>query len=549
MVTPNSLSNCVGDDRADDTQCMQNAINAAAAAGVPLKFDVRHLYRITSTLNITSPLKIEGPQRYGIWPFNQPNAAGVQKCPWGLVTHNTGIVMINASAVTGTIRNMCIDSTGDGTVNPTAGAAIKLAPPSITTFSSGWDIQYNSFVNPYIGVDIPGNGPGAGCCGAGTASNGVVVSHNTFLSPSFAAIEYGENSAASTGGPGTVGIVVEDNSIVCKSSYSKTHAYGIVGYEGQIWYNGTSNGPERCNIGFAALPGTLGGVPQSLQITADGVFGDQSTTNDLLIKPATGGSIVTSQIGGIIPWANNTSASYTSVLIDCTAAAYCSDINWIGGFVHGGNGQNVPVFDIEGGTNGPYSVTLSGIDICQQGTPASGAVGLKLNAGTGSTGRWIVTGSKIGTGCNNGTSMPTGIQLLVSSTSASNGSVTIVGNDLSGVTTPITYTPNTSVIDHVIIHDNQGLDDRIPSVATATSVSFPGPYPTMYFTGTTTVNTLWGGFSNEKITINAVSGFTFGVSGGTGTLCGATPLALTAGNSYSFLYKGSGNGSCWSHIQ
>jgi hypothetical protein len=71
----------------------------------------------------------------------------------------------------------------------------------------------------------------------------------------------------------------------------------------------------------------------------------------------------------------------------------------------------------------------------------------------------------------------------------------------------------------------------------------------MYFTGTTTVNTLWGGFSNEKITINAVSGFTFGVSGGTGTLCGATPLALSAGNSYSFLYKGSGNGSCWSHIQ
>ncbi len=293
----------------------------------------------------------------------------------------------------------------------------------------------------------------------------------------------------------------------------------------------------------------LGGVGQSIQITADGTFGDQSTTNDLLIKPTAGGSIVTSQIGGISPWANNTIASYVSVLIDCTAAAYCSDINWIGGFVHGGAGQNVPVFDIEGGTNGPYNVTLSGVDICQQGVPLSGAVGLKLNAGAGSTGRWIITGNKIGTGCNNGTSMPVGIQLLISPSSGSNGSITIVGNDFSGVTTPITYTPNTSVTDRVIIHDNQGLDDRALSIATASGIAFPGPYPTLYLTGTTSVNTLWAGFSNERVVIHSINGFVFSTGGGTGTLCGASSLSLAASQAYEFQYRGVGNGSCWSHIQ
>jgi hypothetical protein len=533
----------------DDTVPVQAAINACGALGIPLKFDAIHLYKITTSVNIAAPCAIDGPYRYGVWPFNQASGTGTQSCPWGIVTRNTGIDMIVASAVTGSIHNLCIDATGDATVNPTSGYAIRLQPPSIVTYSSGWDIQNNSILDPYVGIGLPGNGGGAGCCGAGTSADGDVISHNTILSPTQAALEFGKNSAASTGGPGTVGITVEDNDVICKTATSKASAYGIVIYEGSIWHSGTANGPEGCNIGFAAIPGTANSVGQVVQISSDGVFGDQSGTNDLLIKPAAGGSIVTSSIGGIQPWANNTSASYTSVLIDCTLASYCSDITISQMFIHGGNGQNVPVMDIEGGANGPFNVTLNGIDICQQGTPGGSGVGLKLNAGNGSTGRWIIETSKIGTACNSGTALPVGIQLLIGTTSSSNGSITLVGNDLSAVTTPVSYTPNTTVLDRVVAGLNQGIDDRLPSIASATNIAYPGLYPVISVTGTTAVTTIGGGYSNQRLIINAVSGFTWNSGGGTGALCGASNLTLAAGVDYQFRYKGFGLGACWSHVQ
>jgi len=165
-----------GDGTTDDTVAVQAAINGAVATGMPLHFDAKHLFNITATLNITSPLHIEGPSyRYGIWAVNQPSGTGTMACPWGLVTKNTGITMINASAVTGTIRGMCIDMTGDGSSNPTGGDAIKIAPPNTSTYSSGWNVELNTILQPYNGITIPGNGPGAGCCGIGTSADGDTI--------------------------------------------------------------------------------------------------------------------------------------------------------------------------------------------------------------------------------------------------------------------------------------------------------------------------------------------------------------------------------------
>jgi hypothetical protein len=74
-------------------------------------------------------------------------------------------------------------------------------------------------------------------------------------------------------GPGTVGITVTDNDIVCKTTISGANAYGIVIYERAIWYDGTENGPEGCHIGTAVIPGTIGGHPQSVELNGDGVLG------------------------------------------------------------------------------------------------------------------------------------------------------------------------------------------------------------------------------------------------------------------------------------
>jgi hypothetical protein len=547
QVTP-MIWGAIGDGAVNDTVPVQAAITACGVLGFPLNFDAQHLYNITATLNITQPCSLNGQYRYGIWAVNQPTGSGAEKCPWGLVTNNTGITMINAAAVTGTIRGMCIDMTGHQNINPTSGAAIQIKPPTSATYSSGWHVEQNTILQPYDGITIPGNGGGAGCCGIGTSADGDAILYNTIVSPSDAGIAIGKNSAATAGGPGTVGITVTDNNIVCKTTTSKAHAYGIVIYEGAIWYDGTQNGPEGCNIGTAVIPGTLGGHSQAVEFNGDGVFGDQSGKYNLLIQPQSGGAVVPVTIGGKGPWANSTTNT-GNILID--GASYGGTIEEVaisGIYASAGFSATYPGLDIEGGSNGPFDVHIANSLFCGQGS-ATGTTAIKLNAGSGSTGRWTFEGNHVGTGCLSGRAVDTGVKLIINSGSSSNGAVTIVGNDLSAVKTPISYTPNTSVLDHVIIAANQGIDDRFPTVASAANIPYPGPYPRIAVSGTTAVNTIGAGFSNQRLAIAAVSGFTWNSGGGTGTLCGRVNLSLAAGNEYQFMYKGAGQGSCWSHLQ
>lgn len=61
----------VGDGTTDDTAAVQAAIDGASCSlGVPLIFDGRHLYDITSSLTMNCPGSLIGPYRYGIWAVN-----------------------------------------------------------------------------------------------------------------------------------------------------------------------------------------------------------------------------------------------------------------------------------------------------------------------------------------------------------------------------------------------------------------------------------------------------------------------------------------------
>src|SRR5712672_2738997 len=174
----------------------------------------------------------------------------------------------------------------------------------------------------------------------------------------------------------------------------------------------------------------------------DGVFGDQSGAYNLLIQPTTGGQVNVVTIGGKGPWANSTT-NVPNILIDGAHAATMQQIIINGLFAGGGNGNTGPVVDIEGGVNGPYNVLINNSIICQQGIAGSGAIALKLNAGAGSTGRWVVSGNSLGTGCIGGVGTNvTGVSLKINPGSISNGSITIANNDISNATTPISYTPN-----------------------------------------------------------------------------------------------------------
>lgn len=514
-------SGAKGDGVTDDTLAVQKAITAAANAGTPLYFDSIHLYKVTSTLNITSPVTIQGPMRYGPWTTKSNGAA--PSCTWGLIATGN-FTLLNVSAVTATIQGVCMQLANGPATSATAGAAIQLAPPDVNSYQTGVTVQFNTILYPYDGVTINGAGYNSACCGKGTTADGNLIAWNTIVNPADVGISNGKNTA----GASTVGNTLWDNAIMCGLG-GGVRGIGIALYDGAIWYDGTQNGPLGCAIGTLVAPGTVSGTSQNAELNADGVFGDQSLTHDLQIKPTGTGTVDFVTIGGKGPWAGATS-NYNSVLIDCTGASVsCQEFNFTGMVAHGGTGEAQPVFDVEAGAGGPYDLSITGSDICQFGSSVAGAIALKLNIGAGPGGRFTVVGNRIGTGCP-GTSNATGISLTINTGATTNGSVTIMGNDISSAATPIAYTPNSS--DYAIIVGNMGIDNvsgNVPVTGATTSITAPiNNTFGLSGSGTPTITSIVGGWQNRSITmVNAeASTISFGTGGPAGSgICSAASIA------------------------
>lgn len=483
FITPMAYG-CSGLGIIDDTACVQAAINAAATAGVPLYFDSKHLYNIASgPLVIANPLDIEGAFRYGIWTTTSNNSTS-PACLWGLTSTANGNI-INATAITGTIRNLCIQAATTGSsTSASAGAAINLAPPSVVTYSTGWDIEANTIINPYDGIAINGAGYTATCCGAGTSADGISVLRNTVVNPAHDGIGIGKN----TGGSATAGITLTDNGIVCNNTTSKAAGRGIVLYDGGIAYDGTTNGPEACNIGMAIIPGTAPAtsVGQYAQIYATGVLGDQSGSHGLLIQPQTSlATVAFSEFDKA--WASN-AGNANEVLISNTNSGTINNITFIGSTVHTGANQTATAFDVETSASaGTFNnLIIKGLSLdcwdsttCTQGmlinslvagqpayveiegvrfgaaSPGSGTFTTALNINTNPGGSFINVE-------NNIFKATTGL-VLTTPSSANTSQVNITGNNFGGTTTPISYTPNP--LDVVIISNNIGIDTNCVGVS------------------------------------------------------------------------------------
>jgi hypothetical protein len=502
-------ANTLGSSAPDDTAALNAAIAATGLAGIPLQFDTAHLYKITSALAMSNPARLQGPYRPGgAWTLVQ--------CPWGIVNYNTGINGINFSATTGTIDGVCIDMTGVAGTQPTAGIAINLAPPSATTFQSGVTVTNNGIVNVWDGIAVNGFGFSPNCCGDGTTADGNFIGYNTIHFPADAGISHGKNTA----GASTVGMTYTDNTINCLSNTGGTPVRGV-GFElfdGSFNYDGTTNGPEGCTIGFLVAPGAINNgsgtfIAQNAQFVAHGVFGDQSSTHDLVIQPT-----ATSGVGGVVDFIQSDSSwvgatgNVGSVLINCqTAGTSCEEFTFTNMVAHGGSGNTGVIFDVEAGAGGPFDLSIVGSNICQFGTPGSGAIALKINITASGDGRYVIGNNRFGTGCP-GSALATAIQLSISGGSP-NGAVNITGNDMSAVATPISYTP--SPTDHVIINNNTGIDDQVGTVASAASITLPASSTNLGITGTTAITSMAGGWSNRKVTLILQTGTVAFNTGGT----------------------------------
>lgn len=524
----------VGNGSADDTAAVQTAINSASTLGVPLVFDNVHLYKISGTLNIVSPIDIEGPYRHGL--YTTVTAGGTRSCSWGLLT-SANVTLLNITAVTATVNGLCMQlgaSTGAG-VSATAGAAVALAPPSTTAYQTGVTITHNTILNPYDGITINGAGYSVGCCGEGSTANGNFIGWNTIVNPADVGIANGKNTA----GGETVGNTIWDNTIGCANAISKASGIGVALYDGAIDYDGTENGPEGCNMGVAVIPGTVSGVGQNAQLLARGVLGDQGTTYGLAIVPSTASGIISfSEVYD--GWAAGVGASGTPVLISNVNGGIIEGVKLLGGFYHSGAGATGPIVDIEGNASGAGAMGLISINDahidCWGGSSCSGA-GLKVNgSGAGQPAHLVITGNHIGENdeAGGGSTLATGILI-------SGGGVayaTITGNDLTEPTTPISFTPPAAT-DRILFSANAGVDDLCPAYASAGTVNINNADSCMTVTGTTTVTTLGNPWANRSVKIVATSGFSFATGG---NIC--TNLSLASGRAITAIWQA--GATCWS---
>ncbi len=168
--------------------------------------------------------------------------------------------------------------TGNNSVSATAGTAIQFAPPSTITYQTGFHAELNTILAPYKGITINGFGFSNLCCGAGTSADGNSLIRNTIINPGAVGIQVGLNTANAA----TPGTMLTDNAIVCKSnnSVSQANGIGIELLDGAVWYDGTQNGPEACNVGIKIDPGTVSANGQHVELNGDGVFGGEAFAND-----------------------------------------------------------------------------------------------------------------------------------------------------------------------------------------------------------------------------------------------------------------------------
>jgi hypothetical protein len=514
-VTP-LVFGAYGNSTTDDTAPVQSSVNAVSTAGIPLLFNSKYLYLTTGTLTVAAPLNIQGPYRYGIWVANQPTGNGMQGCDFGILNTSNATVL-RITAVTATVRGLCIQLSNSNSTQATGGAAIQLAPSSTTTFQAGVTLEYNTIIRPYNGITVDGAGVNTGCCGAGTTADGNVINRNTIINPAHIGISNGAN----TNNAQTVGTTVNDNAIVCGSA-GTIRGIGIAIFDGAIAYDGTQNGPLGCTIGIELVPG----ANQYASFVGRGALGDQSVTHDFLLAPsAASAKVAFVQCDSC--WASATSSyNETSISLDASAGGAIEEITFNNLVAHGGNGQTLPIISIvDGGVGAVYSFSLVNSTLC--GFASSGAptipAGLQMTISNANSGEFIISNNRIGMGCD-GSTFITGIKILQSGGASGTGKLNgvVTGNNFSLLErlseVPIYYIPAN---EDMVINNNIGIDDYVGTQSGATLT--PNVSTTRFtVTGPTTVSNIMtaGGalttawYQNGTVHIYPVTGAVTFATGG-----------------------------------
>ena len=460
----------VGNGSTDDTTALQAALTATTLAGIPLLIDGTHKYFISVGQTSTGTPNIQGDVgNLGIYTTS---------CPSGIIV-NSDITALTLTGPSARVSHVCFQMAASSGTRA-SGAAIAVGATSGTQQGHA-EVTSNTIIFSYNGIMVGGATTGT------TQTNGDLVADNIIISPSNIGIGNGLSSTSES----TNGTTIRDNQVYCGSSGSA--ATGIAIYDGSVRYYGSDGGPYLCNIGTALIPG----ASQFASGQFDGVLGDTNTAQSLLIDPSAGGIVTYARFTG--SWTGYSTGS-TNSSVKMTGAGEIKETMFIGYVAHSYIGQTVPLIDIENGTD----TTITGSHIVADGGGSTTGPGIKLGASSSSV---VIDGNFIGS--FNGT-LATGISVV------SGASVfSITANNIGTATTALSYSPNNET---AVIGGNIGVDNIAGAIASAGTITLP-VNPTIAVSGTTTVTTINGAWSNRKVILYPTDASGFSITGGAGSAC------------------------------
>lgn len=493
LVSPR-IWGCVGDKTANDTVCIQKVINAVQGKrGIALG---PYNYKV-GAIAATQPITIVGTRK-GMQPAG--SIVADLQCDSGFTAASSSIANWITIQTYSKLADMCLDADAAGT--NTSGVAINLEANCDTTAacpqSTGNIVDNVTIDGPCIGIAASGTYhritnnyvmrmPGSGCGGIvigrwtnANRSVGPVISGN-IVQGEFGVIPDFGVKIVDAGGP----LLTNNQASVAKKGLWLVpgNDLAVNGAQNVQAVNSTSNywgdTTTEAGIEIDTAGGALGFTNGPSTFTGDWVAPIETAAGVRIRNTAGGGSVVAGLYFNNLRAVNNGSGPAFQI-----ASANVFDVSLVDGHICGG----------------------------------SGTTGVLISAAAA---RIKIQNSTIGVNCGVATSLLHPIKI-----DAAGENMTITGNDLAGSTdVAITGLPG----EGSLVQNNNGVDNVIPVVASASAITLP-INPVVSISGFTTITTINGGFANQKKTLITPDGAISFATGGNIFAAATGPGPLTAQN-------------------
>jgi hypothetical protein len=473
------VAGCVGNGIANDTACIQAAINSGV---VNLG---KYVYAIGPTgLQCNNPTSITGTQ--GNQSANYGTFSGFRP-----IQPNTTILTLNNGCTGSILSRFSVDMGAAGT--NTTGVAIAM--PAAVNNITIQDVAINA---PCIGIDLNGNTikldrvqitqvSGSGCGGirVGNATQGAITADTRITNSTIQSVQVGSGKT-----PGSWGMLIKDSG-------------GLFAETNDILF---------FDVGTWIFPGVNQAVVFSF--FSNTIFGDTTVNSPLVIDTAAASAIVKS-FRAVNSWAaafTSTTAAPGIMIRNSSNSAVFSGFQFVGQRIVSVPGNGVSLM---AGTDFSFdSSTICGVGL----NTSADFVGIELAANLSGL---AIRNSKISYLCEGSTPGRNAYQVKLNT---NNSNIIIQGNNFYGWRFgAISGTPvQGGVTGSNIITNNLGVDDQTPSLIAAATVS-PGTYPIINVSGSSTITTIDGCWAGRSLLIRPATNLTFSTGGNI-----AAPYAATA---------------------